>query len=194
MRRKRHFVRWIAVLTAALFAAAGGAAADTRAVDFDGGGRVLMIRHARAPGSGDPAHVTVGDCATQRNLDDAGRAQAREIGAWLRGRGVSHARVFSSQWCRCLDTAALLDLGPVTELPALNSFYERPHDREPNLRRLRAFLAGLPVDGPLVILVTHYVTIAGLTGEHMPSGGGVLLQLAGEGAYEVVAQLSFSPR
>lgn len=154
-------------------------------------GHIIMIRHALAPGSGDPQNFRIGDCRTQRNLDDRGREQARAIGRWLRSRGISSARVYSSQWCRCLETARLMNLGPVEELAALNSFYERPQDREPNLSALRAFLAKQPRNSRLIVLVTHYVTIAGLTGEFVSSGGGVLLKLGDDGGATVVRRLDF---
>jgi len=150
-----------------------------------------MIRHALAPGSGDPANFRIGDCSTQRNLDDRGRNQARAIGRWLRSNGISAARVYASQWCRCQETASLLNLGPVEELAALNSFYERPQDREPNLSALRTFLARQPRNGRLIVLVTHYVTIAGLTGEAVSSGAGVLLKLEGEGDVTIMQRLDF---
>ena len=63
------------------------------------GGHVLMLRHAYAPGTGDPANFRLDDCSTQRNLDDRGRAQAGAIGDWLRARGVTRARVFSTPVC-----------------------------------------------------------------------------------------------
>lgn len=150
-----------------------------------GGGHVLFIRHAYAPGSGDPSHFKIGDCETQRNLDARGRNQARQIGRWLRSRGIAGAAVYSSQWCRCLETAALLEMGPVKELTALNSFFQRPQDREPNLSSLRAFLRRQPLEGQLIIMVTHYVTIAGITGKAVGSGHGVLVELAGKGDYRV---------
>lgn len=81
-----------------------------------------MIRHALAPGMGDPPEFTLDRRETQRNLSDKGRKQAEHIGALFRTHGITHARVFSSQWFRCLETAELLGLGPVTPLPALNSF------------------------------------------------------------------------
>ena len=87
------------------------------------GGYILMIRHALAPGTGDPVNFKIGDCSTQRNLDDRGRAQARSIGERLRSSGIAKARVYSSQWCRCLETAELINLGSATPLPALNSFF-----------------------------------------------------------------------
>ncbi len=155
------------------------------------GGHVLMIRHAYAPGTGDPAHFKIGDCSTQRNLDNRGRSQARTIGDWLRSKGIKNAKVYSSQWCRCLETAALLNFGSVSELSALNSFYELPQNREPNIKALRSFIANLPTNGELIILVTHFVTILEIAGEGVSSGEGVVLKLRGGGAYDVLDRLSF---
>lgn len=155
------------------------------------GGHILMIRHAYAPGTGDPANFKIGDCATQRNLDDRGRSQARAIGDWLRSKGIKDAKVYSSQWCRCQETAALLNFGPVAELPALNSFYGRPQNREPNVKALRSFIATLPADGELIIFVTHYVTILEIAGEGVSPGEGVVLKLKEGGAYDVLGSLSF---
>ena len=155
------------------------------------GGHILMIRHALAPGTGDPAHFRIGDCSTQRNLDDRGRRQAKAIGDWLRSNGIAAARVYSSQWCRCLETANLLEMGSVAELPALNSFYEMMQDREPNLRALRAFIVQQPSDGVLIILVTHFVTISAIANEAVSSGEGVLLELKNNAPYEIVGRLNF---
>jgi phosphohistidine phosphatase SixA len=155
------------------------------------GGHVLMIRHAYAPGSGDPANFRIGDCSTQRNLNDQGREQARAIGEWLRGREVKRARVYSSQWCRCLETARLMNLGDVMELPALNSFFSRPQDREPNLDALQDFISRQDPGGELIVLVTHFVTISAVTGEGVSSGEGVVLRLGRDGSYEVLGRLSF---
>jgi len=155
------------------------------------GGHILMIRHAMAPGSGDPENFQIGDCSTQRNLDDRGRAQARAIGEWLRTNGIKKVRIYSSQWCRCLETASLIDLGPIAELPALNSFYDRPQDREPNLKALRMFLAEQTAATDLIILVTHFVTISEISGEAVSSGEGVVLRIKARGSYEVAGRLNF---
>jgi phosphohistidine phosphatase SixA len=155
------------------------------------GGHILMVRHAYAPGTGDPANFKIGDCATQRNLDSGGRTQARSIGDWLRSKGIKVANVYSSQWCRCLETARLLDLGTVAELPALNSFYELPQNREPNIKALRSFISNLPENGDLIIWVTHFVTILEISGQGVSSGEGVVLKLKGQGAYDVLGRLSF---
>jgi broad specificity phosphatase PhoE len=154
------------------------------------GGGVLMIRHANAPGSGDPANFKIDDCATQRNLDERGRAQARAIGKFLRHHAIGTVRLYSSQWCRCLETARLMNLGTVQPLPALNSFFSRPDDRERRIDALKAFLAEQPRDGGTIILVTHYVTIAAMTGKGVSSGEGVVLQLK-NGSPQVVGRLNF---
>lgn len=173
---------------------ANGSAETNEIVDrLKAGGHILMIRHALAPGNGDPPDFKIGDCTTQRNLDDSGRNQARRIGDWLRAHGVSSARIYSSQWCRCLETAKLLDLGPVKELAALNSFYERPQDRESNLKALNEFISHQPADGGLIILVTHFVTISAVSSEGVSSGGGVLLELQKNAPYTVAGRIGFEP-
>ena len=169
----------------------GPAAYGNLTVQMNQGGRVLMIRHAEAPGSGDPENFKLDDCATQRNLNDRGRAQAHHIGRWLRSRGVDSARIYSSMWCRCLETAELMGLGKVSKLPALNSFFSRPQDRTARLKALRRFLADQPQDGELIVLVTHFVTIAAITGASVSSGHGVLTQLEDNGDISILEYLDF---
>lgn len=152
-------------------------------------GRVLLLRHAIAPGTGDPENFRLRDCSTQRNLDAAGRQQAMRLGKRIAGLGIRGVKVYAGQWCRTLETARLLDLGPVTELPALNSFFARPDQREGNLDGVRKFLAKLPADGPLVILVTHQVTVTGITGIYPESGGGAVLQINGSPSPKLVGTL-----
>jgi broad specificity phosphatase PhoE len=174
-----------------LAAAQAEAAPESMISRLTVGGQVLMLRHALAPGFGDPSGFRLGDCSTQRNLNPAGRDQARAIGRRLHAAGIDTARVYSSQWCRCLETAKLLGLGPVTELAALNSFFERPQDRTPNLEALRAFLSAQPRHGPLIVLVTHQVTIAEIAGKSVASGEGVVLRLTEPAAFEVVGRIAF---
>lgn len=175
------FASLLAIASFASFAPPARAAASLPLAELAQPGRVLMLRHARAPGTGDPPAFRIGDCTTQRNLDAAGRAQARRLGERLARAGIARAIVHSSQWCRCLETARLLDIGPVAELPALNSFHGRPADRGARLAALRDFLARLPVDGPTVVLVTHQVTISAFTGRGAASGGGTVFALNGSG-------------
>jgi len=155
------------------------------------GNAVLMIRHALAPGIGDPESFDLNDCSTQRNLNQAGREQARAIGQWLRSRGIRQAKVYSSQWCRCLETARLMQAGTVTPLPALNSFFQRPQDREQNLATLKKFIHQETEPDELIVMVTHQVTISAITGQWADSGHGKLLRPTKAGGIEVLGELSF---
>jgi len=189
----RPFSSIAVIPTVLIFLAAAGVSADqTELIDrLKVGGHILMIRHALAPGNGDPPNFKIGDCSTQRNLDDTGRDQARNIGVWLRTNGIKSARVYSSQWCRCLETAKLMDLGPVQELAALNSFYEWIQDREPNLDALNEFISQQSAEGELIILVTHFVTITAIAGTGVSPGEGVLLALHEDAPYTIVGRLNF---
>lgn len=138
-------------------------------------GHAILFRHAIAPGTGDPPGFRLDDCSTQRNLSEEGRRQARELGRRLREAGITEARVYSSRWCRSLETAELLGLGPVTPLPVLDSFFSMPGRESRQTRELRNFLYTLP-PGPSVVMVTHQVNITGLTGIVPPSGGGVIVR------------------
>ena len=174
------------------YVAANAGGEESLEAQLSAGGHVLMIRHAYAPGTGDPDNFQIGDCATQRNLNDQGRAQASQIGQWLRARGIDTARVYSSQWCRCLETAEGIGLGPVAPLPALNSFFEHPRQGKTRLAAVRHFLSKQPANGKLIILVTHHVTIAGITGESVSSGEAVLMRLTGSGDFKVLGRLNFN--
>lgn len=146
---------------------------DTAWTDLLQGRAVALIRHATAPGLGDPPGFKVGDCTNQRNLSQEGRNQAKRIGALFREKGVKEASVYSSQWCRCLDTARLLGLGPVKEFPPLNSFFQDGSTEEEQTREIRRFIMSLPTGRP-TILVTHQVNITALTGI-FPSSGEIII-------------------
>lgn len=150
-------------------------------------GAVGLMRHARAPGTGDPARMRLDDCGTQRNLSDDGRAQARMLGGRLRAAGLENARIYASAWCRTRETAELLDLGPVETLPALNSFFAGQGDGARQTADLRAFLeAGR--DGPLRILVSHQVNVTALTGIY-PADAEMVVLRPGEAGYVVAGRL-----
>lgn len=141
---------------------------------------LVLMRHATAPGVGDPPGFRLDDCSTQRNLSEGGREQARRIGALLRERGLAQAPVYSSQWCRCLDTARLLGLGPVTPWRTLNSFFETSEVEDAQTAALRAEIARLDLAKPAV-LVTHQVNITALTGILPASGEMIVLRRAAGG-------------
>lgn len=121
-------------------------------------GAVLFMRHALAPGTGDPAKFTLGTCSTQRNLSAVGRGQARRVGRAVRDAGLLHSHVSTSQWCRCADTARLLNLGEVTSVPALNSHFAGRGNREAQWRAVLDMLGALP-KGARPLLVTHQINI-----------------------------------
>ncbi len=181
-----------AALAAALLLLPAPAAADTRFAGLSEPGTVAIMRHALAPGTGDPESFALGDCASQRNLDARGRAQARRVGAAIRAAGVTVHRVLTSQWCRCRDTARLLDLGPVEPLPALNSFFRNRARADGQTAELRQFLRGLPPH-ETVVLVTHQVNITALTGRWAASGEVLLLRIGRDGAVAVIEEIPTDP-
>ena len=144
---------------------------------------VLLMRHAYAPGVGDPPGYNLQRCETQRVLNDEGLRQARRIGQWLRDQGIAQARVHSSVWCRCQQTAEQLRLGPVSIEPALASFFDQPEREGAQNQRLQAFIReALRSKGeqPL-ILVTHHVNIRAFMGRDIGSGDMALARVDAQG-------------
>ncbi|MDU8943577.1 histidine phosphatase family protein [Ovoidimarina sediminis] len=152
-------------------------------------GALAIMRHALAPGTGDPANLTIGDCSTQRNLDDRGRAQARAIGSAMKARGIRFDAVLSSQWCRTRETAELLDLGPVNDAPSLNSFFQDASTRDEQTAETRELISR--TDGR-VLLVTHQVNISALAGRGTRSGE-VLVIRPTDGGIEVLGSILIEP-
>jgi phosphohistidine phosphatase SixA len=147
-----------------------------------------LIRHALAPGTGDPPDFNIRDCATQRNLSERGRNQARNIGRLLRAKGIHRAQVYSSQWCRCLETATLLDLGPVQELEILNSFFRHFEKREEQTAALKSWINDKEIRDPL-ILVTHQVNITAFTDIFPGSGEMVIVRKDGYNQFVILGKI-----
>ncbi|MDX1344759.1 MAG: histidine phosphatase family protein [Sedimenticolaceae bacterium] len=152
------------------------------------GDHFAIMRHALAPGIGDPENFAVDDCSTQRNLSETGRMQAQRIGDRFRANGIEQADVFTSQWCRCRDTAELLGLGAVTELPVLNSFFRKFELEETQTAELARWLDAQEIDKPLV-LVTHQVNITAMTGVFPDSGELVIVRRDGDGRFSVAGTI-----
>jgi phosphohistidine phosphatase SixA len=146
------------------------------------------MRHAIAPGGGDPPGFRLDDCATQRNLSEEGRNQARSIGESFRSRGIPVDRVLTSQWCRCRETAELLDLSPVEEYAVLNSFFSDRSTADSQTEALRRFVGETDPQGN-ILLVTHQVNITGLTGVFPASGEMVVVRPDGKGGFLLVGRL-----
>lgn len=144
------------------------------------GDAVALMRHALAPGTGDPADFTLGVCSTQRNLSDEGRRQARAIGQRFRHKGIEQAQVYSSRWCRCLETAELLALGAVQPFDGLNSFFRDRSSEPGQTAATQALITERSArDKPPLVLVTHQVNITALTGIFPSSGEIVVLARKG---------------
>ncbi len=154
------------------------------------GQAVVIMRHALAPGTGDPSNFKLGDCTTQRNLSEAGRSQAKLIGNVLRSNGVSDISLYSSEWCRCIETAALLGFGTPQPEPILNSFYQDRSTAETQTEALNEKLRlWLNEPNSVNVLVTHQVNISGLTGQYAGSGDMLIVRGVGD-TLEVLATIS----
>ena len=152
------------------------------------GNHLILLRHALAPGFSDPQNFDVNDCKTQRNLNDKGRGQSRDIGALFRSNAIRNALVYSSQWCRCIETAQLLGIGEVAKLPALNSFFEHLDRKTLQTASVTEWIEKAPLKVPTV-MVTHQVNITALTGYSPASGEMVFVRQEPNGKSSVVGTI-----
>lgn len=141
-------------------------------------GAIVLFRHANAPGGGDPPGMRLGDCATQRNLDETGRAQARRIGEAFKARAVEVGAVLTSEWCRASETAELAFPGRSKPEPAFNSFFDSRDAAPAQTAAAWKILADWKGPGALVV-ATHQVNIAALAGISPASGEGVVMVQSG---------------
>ena len=154
-------------------------------------GYVLLMRHTLAPGVADPANFRVGDCSTQRNLNDQGRQDARDIGQWIKRREVRILRVESSRWCRAKETAKLLGLGPVRLNKNLDSlFQDEDALNDPQTANIRKRIVSHRNTSGLLIFVGHFVNISAVVGVSVDSGEGVLVRANSQGQIKV---MGYSP-
>jgi phosphohistidine phosphatase SixA len=155
------------VLFIALVLAGGtvDAADDTAAwAALRGDGHVALIRHASAPGpAGDPADYKLDDCTTQRNLSEQGRTEARALGDRFRTQQVKVGKIVSSQWCRCRQTAELMNIGPIEDAPTFNNAFVLNTRRDELTASARALIGAWRGPGTLVV-VTHGENIQFLLG------------------------------
>ena len=176
-RNRRRFI----LAAAALAAFRPARAEEGLWAELRRGGLVIFIRHASTvPGLGDPPGFTLGKCETQRNLSEAGREEARRIGERLRLERVPIARVYTSPWCRCRETATLA-FGRADDWEPLSSFFDYP-DREPDYtERVKQRIAGLDRRrlGGNTVMVTHNVNIAALTRQSVAPGELVVARAEG---------------
>jgi len=181
-RFNRTIARYIFLLSSLLITQQ---AIASLANDLQDGQHVLLMRHADAPGFGDPAGYVIGQCFTQRNLGDYGKRQAKAIGAWLTNQGIQKSEIFSSPWCRCLDTANLLNKGSVKTEASLGSFFDNMSLEKRQTKALEMFIKNELAKQSKVplILVTHHVNIQAFTGKVVGVGDMVLVKVGKNGEY-----------
>ena len=179
---------WLAVLLAMLYFPLS-AAEPWEALRQ--GGVLILMRHAiTEPGTGDPPGFRADDCTTQRNLSAQGRAQAQRFGSMFASRGVRPVAVFSSAWCRCVDTGTLaFPSVPISHFPALDSLFNDKSHESAQTAALREALQRISRSG-VTVWVTHQVNAAALTGEYLGMGEALLLRPEGEGKFRVLGRLN----
>ena len=155
------------------------------------GGVLILMRHAiTEPGTGDPPGFRADDCTTQRNLSAQGRAQAQRFGTMLASRGVRPVAVFSSAWCRCVDSGTLaFPTVAISHLSALDSLFMDNSRQSAQTAALREALQSIPRSG-VTVWVTHQINAAALTGEYLGMGEALVLRPEGDGKFRVLGRLS----
>ncbi|MDP4691197.1 MAG: histidine phosphatase family protein [Candidatus Nanopelagicales bacterium] len=155
-----------------------------------GRGYAILLRHALAPGTGDPAGFRLGDCSTQRNLSLEGRRQAIAIGAQWRRERVPVDRVLTSRWCRARDTARLLAVGTVTAYPDFDSsFTVSSTVAQRRTAKVRGIITRHRDQPGVLVLVGHQVNITALTGMVPSSGAAVVVKATSTGTLRVIGVL-----
>ena len=142
---------------------------------------LIIIEHAHAPGTSDPPGFSLDNCSTQRNLDEAGRKQAQALGDSWKDAGIFPTRIFTSAWCRCVDTALQLKMGPTAIMSELNAISDVPAERARRNASLKDFIHRLDPKGGPYIMVTHRANIEALTGQPVGEANGIVAQLTGTG-------------
>ena len=141
---------------------------------LEDGGKLIFIRHAYAPGNGDPAGFNLNDCSTQRNLSEDGRKQAQRIGEFFTKNKIEIDKVLSSEWCRCKETAKIAFKNYSTN-SFLNSFYSSKFskNKEKQVKAFNYYIKNLESKKNL-IFVTHYVFISEVL-NYGPSSGEIVV-------------------
>ena len=143
---------------------------DQILVSLQEGKKLIFIRHALAPGNGDPSNFTINDCSTQRNLDQNGIEESKKIGLFFKNNEIKIDKVLSSEWCRCKDTAKYA-FKKFETFDALNSFYDEKFvaNEAKQIRDLKNYIKNWKSDKNLV-LITHFVVISSILNTGSSSG------------------------
>ena len=147
--------------------------------------KVFFMRHALAPGFGDPENFKLDDCSTQRNLSNDGIDQARKISNEFTKYDVKFTKVYSSYWCRCYETVKSMGLKNYQLHSGLNSFYQNHVSKKEVMKDLNNLISSLDKKQGPYLFVTHYVVIGSYTKIFPDSGGIVVHDLNSKSNHEL---------
>ncbi len=187
-------MRLLALLLLTLLCAQPAAASEEAAwAALRSDGHIALMRHADAPGVADPPGFRLDDCATQRNLSAKGRADAVAVGARLKAQGARLGRIVSSPWCRCVDTATLMNVGRIEIEPTFSNAVVLSDRRAELAQGARDIMRAWKGPGTL-LAVTHGANIQALTGYNPGAGEIVVVTPQADGALHEIGRLPVPQR
>ena len=168
------FLKIILILSISLTSSVKADSKKNIIENLKAGGKLIFIRHAYAPGGGDPENFNIYDCSTQRNLSESGRIQSKKIGNFFKENKIKIKNVYSSEWCRCKETAFLAFKSFKTK-SFLNSFFSSKfaHKKKSQIKDFQKFLNIWDKKNNL-IFITHYVVISEIL-DYPPSSGEIVV-------------------
>ena len=164
------FIKFLLILFISINTSIKADSKKTIIDELQQGGKLIFIRHAYAPGGGDPDNFNINDCSTQRNLNDKGKDQSKKIGNFFRENNILLENIYSSEWCRCKETA-LIAFKNFEKKSFLNSFFSEKFAKNKNnqIKELKKFIKDWNGKQNLVF-VTHYVVISEILNYNSSSG------------------------
>lgn len=164
------FIKFLLILFISINTSIKADSKKTIIDELQQGGKLIFIRHAYAPGGGDPDNFNINDCSTQRNLNDKGKDQSKKIGNFFRENNILLENIYSSEWCRCKETA-LIAFKNFEKKSFLNSFFSEKFAKNKNnqIKELKKFIKDWNGKQNLVF-VTHYVVISEILNYASSSG------------------------
>ena len=169
------FIKFFLILFISINTSIKADSKQTLIKELKKGGKLIFIRHAYAPGRGDPNNFNIKDCTTQRNLNDYGRIQAKKIGAFFEDNNIPINKIYSSEWCRCKETA-LIAFSKFEKKNFLNSFFSSNFsmNKAEQMKNLKNFIKTRNITHN-IIFVTHYVVISEAINYNSDSGEIIIL-------------------
>ena len=168
------FLKFLLIIFITISSVVKADSSQTLINELQKGGKLIFIRHAYAPGGGDPDNFDIYDCTSQRNLSDSGRVQSQKIGNFFKKNKISIGKVYSSEWCRCKETASIAFKKYKTK-NFLNSFFSAKfaNNRKKQIIDFDKFISTWDKNQNLVF-VTHYVVISEIL-NYAPSSGEIVI-------------------